>query len=114
MLQGHVSLQVTEGAKPYLALPSCMEYALQEPIKKELGCPQEMQIIVPVGVEKTSERWCNSFVLVPKPNGTVYLDPARLDHVLIRPVHRVPTVNNMLPTLTKLCYLTLIDPSSIS
>ena len=47
-----------------------MVYALQEPFKKELGRPQKLQIIVPLGVDKTAE-WCNSFLLVPKPNGTV-------------------------------------------
>ena len=37
---------------------------------------------------ETSE-WCNSFVLAPKANGKVplYLDPVRLNKVLIRPVN---------------------------
>ena len=39
------------------------------------------------------------FVLVPKANGKVWLclDWTRLNKVLIRPVHRGPTLNDTLP-----------------
>ena len=42
-----------------------------------------------LGVDETSE-WFNSFFLVLKGNGKVWvcLDPARLNKVLIRPVHK--------------------------
>ena len=43
---------------------------LQEPLKKELDRLQKQQIIMPLGVDETSE-WCNSFVLGPKANGKV-------------------------------------------
>ena len=67
---------------------SSMHY--REPFKEELKCLQEMDIIMPLGVDETSE-CCNSFVLVPKANGKVRLclDPAWLNQVLFRPVHRV-------------------------
>ena len=57
-----------------------------------------MDIITPLGVDEMAE-WCNSFVLVPKANGKVRLclDPARLNEVLIRPFHRGPTLNDILP-----------------
>ena len=49
-------------------------------------------------MDKTME-WCNSFVLVPKANGKVrlYLDPVQLNQALIRPIHRGPTSNDILP-----------------
>ena len=50
----------------------------QVPLKDELDRLQKQQIIVPPGVNETSE-WCNSFALVLKANGIVELclDPAR-------------------------------------
>ena len=40
------------------------------------------------------------------------LDPARLYQVIIRPVYRGPTANNILPKLTNMCYMTIIVVSS--
>ena len=53
-------------------------------------------------------------VLVPKANGKVrlYLDPAQLNQLLIRPVHRGPALNDILPKLNNAKYLSLIDMSS--
>ena len=72
-----------------------------------------MDIIMPFGVDKTSE-WCNSFVLVPKANDKVSLclDPAWLNQALIRPVHWGPTLNDILPKLNKVQYLSIINASS--
>ena len=86
--------------------PSCIAYASQEVFKKELERLQEHQTLAPQGVDKMA-KWCNSFVIVPKPNGTEYLclDPARLNQVLIRPVHRGPTINDILPKLTNVHYM---------
>ena len=59
-------------------------------------------------------RRCNSSVLVPKANGKVpvFLDPARLNKVLIRPVHRGPTLNDILLRLVGFIYIIHIDVSS--
>ena len=72
-----------------------------------------LQIIVLLGVDETSE-WCNSFILVPKVNSNVRpsLDLASLNMVLIRPVHRDPTLNDILPRLAGMKCLTLTDVSS--
>ena len=58
--------------------------------------------------------WCNSFVIVPKPNGTAWLclHHARLNQALIMPMHRGPTLNDRLPKLTNACYMTITDASS--
>ena len=58
--------------------------------------------------------WCNNFVLAPKAKGKVQLclDSARLSKVLMRLVHRGPTLNIILPKLSGVKYLTLIDESS--
>ena len=71
-----------------------------------------MDIITPMGVAETAE-WCYSFVLVPKANGKVRLclDPAQLNQALIRPVHWDPTLNNILPKLSNVQYMPIIDTS---
>ena len=86
-------------SKPYQALPRHVAYTLQKPFQDELERLQQ-DVIAPLGVNETSE-WCNSFVLVPKANGKVRLclDPAWLNQALIRPIHRGPILNDILPKL---------------
>ena len=64
-----------EGAKPYQAVAKLVEYELYEPLK--LDHLNEQTIIMPLAVTQTVE-WCSSFVIMPKPNGTVCLC---LDHI---------------------------------
>ena len=113
MLQGTFSLQLKPNSKPYQVPPRCVAYALQKPFKEELEQLQKMDIITPLGVDKTVE-WCNSFVLVPKANGKVRLclDLVRLNQALIRPIHRGPTLNDILPKLNNVQYMSIIDVSS--
>ena len=53
-------------------------------------------------------------VLVPNANEKVRLclDPAQLNQALLRPVHRRPLNNDLLPKLNNVKYLSLIDASS--
>ena len=88
-----------------------MAYALQKPFQDALEGLKQQDIIAPLGVDETSE-WCHSFVLVPKANCKVILDPAQLNQALIRPIHRGPTLNDILPKLNNVRYLSLIDASS--
>ena len=90
-----------------------MADAFQKPFKEELQQLQKMDIITPVGADKTAE-WCNSFVLVPKAKGKVRLclDLARLNQALIRPIHRGPTLNDILSKLNNVKYMPIIDVAS--
>ena len=110
--EGTFSLQLRPDSKPYHAPPRCVAYALQKPFQDELERLQQ-DIIAPLGVNETSE-WCNSFVLVPKANGKVRLclDPAQLNQVLIRPIHRACMLSDILPKLNDIRYFSLIDASS--
>ena len=112
-IEGTFSWQLKPDSKPYQAPPRCMEYTLQKLFQEELEKLQKQDIIAPLGVDKTSE-WCNSFVLVPKAYGKVSLclDPVHLNQALIRPIHRGPTLNDILPKLNNVKYLSLIDMSS--
>ena len=61
--------------------------------------------------------WCNSFVLITKPNGKVrlYLNLVRLNQALITPVNRGPIViilHDIFPKLDNVKYVSFIDTSS--
>ena len=111
--EGTFSLQLKPDNKPCQTPPRHVAYALQEPFKEELRCLQEMDIIMPLGVDEALE-WCNSFVLVSKANGKVRLclDPAWLNQALIRPVHWGLTLNDILPKLNNVQYMSIINASS--
>ena len=106
-------LQLKPDSKPYQAPPRRVAYALQKPFKEELDQLQKMDTITPLGVNVTVE-WCNSFVLVPKANGMVRLclEPVRLNQAFIRPIHRGPMLNDILPKLNNVQYMSIIDGSS--
>ena len=110
--EGTFSLQLKLHSKPYQAPPRHVAYALQKPFK-ELQRLQELDIIMPLGVDETAE-WCISFVLVPKANGKVWLclDPAGLNQALIGPIHRSPMLNDILLKLNNVQYMSIIDVSS--
>ena len=111
--EGTFLLQLNPDSKPYQAALRCVAYELQKPFKDELDLLQKLDIITPLGVDETA-KWCNSIVLVPKANGNVRLclDPVRLNQALIRPVHRGPTLNDILPRLNNVKYMSIIDASS--
>ena len=53
-------------------------------------------------------------MLVPKANGKVWLclDLVQLNQALIRLIHRGPTLNDILPKLHSVQYMSIIDASS--
>ena len=110
--EGTFSLQLKPDSKPYQAPPRCVAYVLQKPFKEELEHLQKIDIITPLGLDEMAE-WCNSFVLVPKANGKVRLclDPAQLNQALIRLIHQGPTLNNILPRLNNVQYMSIINAS---
>ena len=93
--------------------PRHIAYVLQKPFQEELQQLQELDIIMPLGVDNTAE-WYNSFVLVPKANGKVWLclDPVQLNQALIRLIHRGPTLNDILLKLNNVQHMSIIDVSS--
>ena len=111
--KGTVPLQLKLDSKPYQVPPRHVAYVLQKPFKEELECLQKVDIITHLGVDETAE-WCNSFLLVPKANGKVRLclDLVLLNQALIRPIHRGPTLNDILPRLNNVYYMSIIDVSS--
>ena len=110
--KGTFSLQLKPDSKPYHAPLRHVAYALQKPFKDELDWLQKLDMITPLGVDRTVE-WCNSLVLVPKAKHKVRLclDPVWLNQALIRPVHRGPMLNDILLRLNNVKYMSIIDAS---
>ena len=110
--KGTFSLQLKPDSKPYQVPPRHVAFVLQKLFKEVSDHLQKLDIITPLGVDETVE-WCNSFVLVPKANGEVRLclDLVQLYQALIRPVHRGPVLNDILPKLNNVQYLSIIDAS---
>ena len=81
--------------------------------KEEFERLQKHQTIAQLEAYESSDL-CNCFVLVSKPNEKLELclDPARVNQVLNRPIHRGPTINDILPKLANVKYLTMIDVNS--
>ena len=106
-------MQVRLDSKPYQVPSRHIAYAIQKLFKEELERLQQLGIIIPIGIDEMAE-WCNSFILIPKPNGKVRLclDLVRLNQALIRPVHRGPTLNDIFPKLNNVKYLSLINENS--
>ena len=108
----HIFMAGQTKFKPYQLPPGCTAYALHQLFKEELEWIQQKDII-PLYVNETAE-WHNSFILVPKANGKarICIDKARLNQVLIWPVHRGPALNGIFLKLTSAKHLTFIDASS--
>ena len=111
--EGTFYLQLKPDSKPYQVQLRHVVYLLQKLFKEELDQLQKMDIITPLRVNETAG-WCNSFVPVLKANGKARLcsDPVRLHQALIRPVHRGPTLNDILLKLNNVQYMSIIDVSS--
>ena len=64
-------------------------------------------------MDETLEQ-CTSIILIPKASGKIRLDldPAWHNKLLLRYVHRGPTLNGVLLRLAGIKYLTFIDASN--
>ena len=94
------SLQLKPDSKPYQGPLRCIEYALQRSFKEKLERLQQQDIITLLGIDEIVKLY-NRSALIPKPSGKVRLclDQARLNQVLIRPVHGGPTLNDIFTKL---------------
>ena len=110
--EGTFSFQLKPNSKQYQVPPRHVGYVLQQPFKEELKCLQKMDIITHLGVDEMVE-WCNSFLLVSRADGKVRLclDLPWLNQALIRPIQRGLTLNDILPRLNNVKYMSIIDAS---
>ena len=107
-LKGQYKLEIEENAKPVVHPPRRVPVALKGKLKRELERLQSLGIIEKV-IEPTP--WVSSLVIVQKPNGQirVCLDPKDLNKVLKRSHYPSPTVEDILPELTRAKVFSTVD-----
>ena len=107
-LEGQYKLEVVEGATPVVFPPRRVPVALEGKLKKELDRLQSLGII-----EKVTEPtpWVSSLVTVQKPNGQirVCIDPKDLNQVLRRSRYPTPTIEEILPELSRAKLFSTVD-----
>ena len=107
-LKGQYKLEIEENAKPVIHLPRRVPVALKGKLKRELERLQSLRITEKV-IEPTP--WVSSLVIVKKTNGQirVCLDPKDLNKVLRRSHRPTPTVEDILPELTRAKVFSTVD-----
>ncbi|KAL6471870.1 hypothetical protein MHYP_G00205200 [Metynnis hypsauchen] len=107
-LEGTYHIEVDPSIRP-VQLPKCrIPVSLMSPLKEELRSLQERRIIAPV--EKSTE-WISSMVVVKKPSSKlrICVDPRPLNSALKRQHFPLPTIDEVLPDLTKARVFTVCD-----
>ena len=109
--KGEFHITLDPAVPPVIHPPRRVPEALREPLKKELEALVQQGIITKVD-EPTD--WVNSLVCVTKNNGTLRLclDPKDLNRAIKRPLHRTPTLEDILPKLSGARYFSIVDARS--
>ena len=107
-LEGQYTLEVIDGATPVVHPPRRVPVALKGKLKKELDRLQSLGIIEQV-TDPTP--WVSSLVTVRKPNGQirVCIDPKDLNRVLRRSHYPTPTIDEILPELSRAKVFSTVD-----
>ena len=107
-LEGQYTLEVIDGATPVVHPPRSVPVALKGKLKKELDRLQSFGIIEQV-TDLTP--WVSSLVTVLKPNGQirVCIDPKGLHRVLRRSHYPTPTIDEILPELSRAKVFSTVD-----
>ncbi|RXN17139.1 Transposon Ty3-G Gag-Pol poly [Labeo rohita] len=107
-LEGEYNLEVDPAVKLVRLPKQRVPVALMKHLKDELGSPVERGIIAQV--EKSTD-WISSMVVVKKPSGKlrICIDPRPLNKALRRQHFPLPTIDDVLPDLTKARVFTVCD-----
>ncbi|KAL6471877.1 hypothetical protein MHYP_G00205270 [Metynnis hypsauchen] len=107
-LEGTYHIEVDPSIRPVQLPKHRVPVSLMTPLKEELRNLQERRIIAPV--EKSTE-WISSMVVVKKTSGKlrICVDPRPLNSALKRQHFPLPTIDEVLPDLTKARVFTVCD-----
>ena len=110
-LPGKLHLDVVDGARPTHMPTRRFPTAIKEPLRAELDRLTRLGIIEQV--DEPTE-WTSALVVVHKPNGSlrICLDPHDLNPALKRNTHPVPTIDEILPDMTRAKVFTKCDVRS--
>jgi len=107
-LEGLFHLEIDKNVQP-VQLPTRKEpIALREPLKQELDRLSNIGVLRKVD---TSTNWISALVVTKKKKGKVILciDPKPLNEVLHRNHYPLPTMDDVLPLLSKARVFTVLD-----
>lgn len=110
-LGGKYKMEVDSTVKPVQLPKRRVPVALMKPLKEELRDLQHRGIITPV---ECSTDWISAMVVVQKQNGKprVCIDPKPLNKALKRSHFPLPTIEDILPDLSKAKVFTVCDVKS--
>ena len=97
---GKYTLEIDPTAKPIVHPPRRVPVALKKQLKDELSRLEQLGILKEV---TSPTPWVSSMVVVRKPNGNlrICIDPKDLNKVLKRSHYPIPTIDEVLPEITR-------------
>lgn len=110
-LEGEYKMEVDNTVKPVQLPKRRVPVAMMKPLRDELQDLQRREIITPV---ECSTDWISAMVVVQKQNGKpkVCIDPKPLNKALKRSHFPLPTIEDILPDLSKAKVFTVCDVKS--
>ncbi|KAL6490120.1 hypothetical protein MHYP_G00004650 [Metynnis hypsauchen] len=107
-LQGEYVIEIDKTVEPVKLPKRRVPVAMMKPLKEELADLERRQIIAPV---ECSTDWISSMVAVQKPSGKlrICIDPKPLNRALKRSHFPLPTIDDILPDLSKTKVFTVCD-----
>ena len=107
-LEGEYSIEIDNSVPPVKLPKRRVPVSMMAPLKEELKDLEKRGIIAPV---ERSTDWISSMVSVAKPNGKpqICIDPKPLNRALKRSHFPLPTIDDILPELSKAKVFTVCD-----
>ena len=106
--EGNLHLEIDPNVKPIQLPVRKVPVAVKEKLKFELDRLSDLEIITPVQVPTV---WISATVVVMKPDGRIRLciDPKPLSKALKRTHYPTPTIDEILPELSKARLFSVLD-----
>lgn len=108
LLDGEVHLEIDPSVPPVQMPPRRLPVPIKQAVKQELDAMCRHGIIEPVTEPST---WISALLVVRKPNGKIRIciDPKPLNKALKRSHYPMPTIQDVLPLLTKAKVFSTVD-----
>ena len=107
-LEGLLHLEIDKNVQPVQLPTRKVPIALKEPLKQELDRLSNIGVIWKVA---TPTNWISALVVTTKKNGKVrlYIDPKPSNEALHRNHYPLPTIDDVVPLLSKARVFTVLD-----
>uniref|UniRef100_A0A3P9JTB0 ribonuclease H n=1 Tax=Oryzias latipes TaxID=8090 RepID=A0A3P9JTB0_ORYLA len=107
-LKGEYELEIDPTVQPVKLPKRRVPVSMMKPLKEELKSLEDRRIITPV---EHSTEWISGMVTVQKPNGRprICIDPRPLNKALKRSHFPLPTIDDILPDVSKAKVFTVCD-----